>query len=493
MPNSFFSVKTKVQIIQEGNIDSGLTRLKEKDVFSCSVPDFRQRIWEACKDGLEGEPLHPGDNLPNQFVGFIAMDEHLIISLPKVYDLDVFFTQSDAEQKKTCRILFQFMKKYTEWSEASKRKAARTINTFHQDRGEKNKKPASRLATAQKILNDFLENDLWNTNIRLYTQQSNGPISWSKTIQKTQSICSVSGVFYPHPVRMKKQPHNYHLLQQIHHWVVVQIFRNFGWLLTDVSCPLPPISKPASNMEMLHRARIQLRESFSDRDVRLWNAMVNYLDPDKRGNSEAVDIYGACAFHVVFEEACRRVFERKEHDHRYAQYFSTLNTTVKWNIVAPKREYENFGNRADILAPIEEEGSLIPIQITNRRFFVLDAKYYDFARIIRGATQRSTSYLYGAPSLSDIRKQYFYTQLVLSEKNKNIEEAKSAFLFPYVYETHDVQKVKHVGTVGFGMQNNTVFDEDIMLFGICLEWLFEQYCNLQEKDVLLFLEEMWKH
>ena len=492
MPNSPITQTATIQLIREGDIDSGLNRLQQNGAFTERPEAFRQRIWNACKEGLEGDTeFTNSEYLPNKFVGFIAMDDLLIISLPKVYHLEKILQCSEDEQRQLCRRFFHFLKSYTQWSEAKGRKAARTINTFHQDLGHANtKRPASRLATAQRLIQDFQQHDLWHATEQVYKVHGKGTVSWSRTFSKTESMYSESGVFYPNPIHRHNRHHDNSLLRLIHHWVIQQVFRTYGWLLTDLSCPLPYIPRPAPILKMLHLARMQLRESFSDRDIRLWRGVVSYLDTDKKGNAHAIDVYGSCAFHVIFEEACRRVFEMREEP--ISSRYKKLNAKVHWQLTHPPQKHQNAGNRADIVLPLKTD-SHIKIDLGSHRILVVDSKYYDILRLFHQS--KGETELRYAPSLTDVRKQYFYAQLIRLEDEAIV--TRNAFLFPSVdtafgHAEAPSEPISKIGTVSFGLDDSSPVGTSITLLTISLHWLFTQYQSPNTPQIQAQLQKLWQ-
>ena len=87
------------------------------------------------------------------------------------------------------------------------------------------------------------------------------------------------------------------------------------------------MNKVASNLKVLHLAQ-QLTDRFSDRDIGLWREVVIYLKKDKAGSSKSTEICGTCAFHILFEQACRSILEMQEE--LIAKLFENLNSDVKW-------------------------------------------------------------------------------------------------------------------------------------------------------------------
>jgi hypothetical protein len=479
----------QVHFVSESTILVDIESLNLKDDTDTLLAQFHKALAQlqgasTKDDGSQSDSVR--DRTHNSFVGFITFGSHFIVSLPKVFGPKEL---PEEKRRRLAKLVYKVFNRYR------RRKPEKTaIKVYNNSRNQYNRpgsqsdRKASQIHTAHTLIEDFQHNGLWKPHRQVHKKDGNGAISWHRTIGGTLPIQSRSGVFYPEPIHNHSILHHNHRLRQLHNWVLYQAYQHYGWLVTQTEKnPLDWVQKPGTTSELLQIATTQLRQSYSDRDLRLWGALVAYLKVEPKGESpSSLKFLGTFSFHVIFEEMCRWVFEMQDtsivdsNDERW----SNLKATIQWEQTSDstQKKWNNQGNILDILLPLEvdpkDEKAIIKPK-TGSDVLVLDAKYYDMETLFKEGKGKGS--LKRAPSLTDVRKQYVYGQFV--RQSQGVEATRNALCFPVVPQGEEPIRV--IGHVKFDLDKksvDTAYEKPICLFGLSLEWLMKHYILSARKE-----------
>lgn len=234
------------------------------------------------------------------------------------------------------------------------------------------------------LLNDYATHGLFSTTAK--TREINkGKVNWVRTFLKEPPLIGLGGT----PVYSRLHTDRVRYGEQspvtlIHAEIIRQLDKSFCWAISgDTEVRIAPAldTVPASNMAKdtkLYELRKALSWAYSDRQIKLLNALISHLQNDYSGASGEY-LIGVKSFEGVWEEMLRK----------------TLPGVININNKLPKPAYYLKGEAAPSLS----KGMLTDIVVKQgQKVSVIDAKYY------RGHSAQDS------PGWADMVKQFFYAK-----------------------------------------------------------------------------------
>ena len=273
------------------------------------------------------------------------------------------------------------------------------------------------LTSYQYIMNDFLLNGYYTEKEIKYVQSPKGKIDWKRTVQKEQAHLDENNVVYLNfQVKTNKINEN-NVLTRIHQYCVYQSFLRFGWLYftSDYLPPKPPIKFNKRFFSTV--VKNALDNTFNDSKRKLFQSMLNII----LENDEEIDLsnfsIGVKKFEGVWENLIDYIFGEPDKE----KYFPHAT----WHII--KRD------RIEQSSPLRQD----TIMKHNGKFYVLDAKYYQYG----------ISYYAGdLPKTDSIQKQITYGKHIANMGEVDENKVYNAFIMPYSAAPGEYMKFIGVGT-----------------------------------------------
>ncbi|QJR81060.1 LlaJI family restriction endonuclease [Alteromonas pelagimontana] len=260
---------------------------------------------------------------------------------------------------------------------------------------------SKRISLLYSLLEDYRTYGIYNQR-NLHKRINSGKPDWPRTISKFQPYISNGRPVYCDYVGVKKRVSVDSEISKIHAFLVSLIDTKFGSIFFgEKSYNEDGLSKPSFISREFFRAIInkELRNVYSDRDVRLMKLLLKALDVGVLDDS--VDfVIGTRSFHTVWEHMLKKVVEG----------------AIELNDKLPFPIYEDSSGK---LYPAKRNSQKTDIVIENSRknlYAIVDAKYYD-------ATSQSSS-----PRWHDLVKQFFYEKAISVVYPEST--VKNYFIFP---------------------------------------------------------------
>lgn len=252
------------------------------------------------------------------------------------------------------------------------------------------------------LIYDFYSRGYYKEQEVRYKVARKGKIDWNRTIKKQKPAMQDGNAFYLDFVTKNSATNENELITLIHEYCVYDSFSKLGWLFTD---KLPSKPRLKYNHKLFRSVvREKLRQTFNDKNKKLFRNMLAILDYEDEDNSERDFRFGTNRFEYVWEMMIDRIFgvENKE--------FYFPKTT--WRL---EREHNNSNLEPDT------------IMLCDGKIYILDAKYYKF-----GQTKRP----WDLPESTSINKQITYGEYVaenirFDEKHGKNRTVYNAFIMPF--------------------------------------------------------------
>lgn len=284
---------------------------------------------------------------------------------------------------------------------------------------QNNAQEIHRYSIAKFILQDYMENGLYELKSSVFSKNAKGPINWNRTINKIGPFISESGVYYFDTINKKQIVDRDQLITKVHEYVVNESTKLGKHLFGCSQIDTLSISKVNFNKEdrkkiisIIHSYRGQV---FSDREISLLKALAAWFEQSKNYTPKM----GTGSFNFIWEYVCKTVFGH--------------NSNIEKSMPSPYLFMYDTNN----FLPEEGKASrLIPdvlrIDKEKKILYILDAKYYK--PVIENSTYSN------APKAADVSKQFSYETQLMGLKKENMssrfEDYKSynAFLIPHFYK-----------------------------------------------------------
>lgn len=239
------------------------------------------------------------------------------------------------------------------------------------------------LSLISEILEDYKRNGIYSRRRTIRTRNTGKP-DWKRTISNVTPFKSADSLIYLDFHGAKRRYESDCEVARIHAFIIKALDEEFSVFLESNSVYVHDgIPDPAlKNTEyFLIKLRSELKDVYSDRDIRLLKLLIKYLEQEK-GSAETETLFGIKHFHSVWEYMLGQV----------------LAYTVNLNSKLPIPAYRSNDG---YLVSAASKGQRMDIVIKHPsadKYNVVDAKYYS-------ATSISNS-----PGWPDLVKQFFYAK-----------------------------------------------------------------------------------
>jgi LlaJI restriction endonuclease len=234
------------------------------------------------------------------------------------------------------------------------------------------------------LLNDYATHGLYTTSIKS-REFNSGKVNWSRTISRETPYAGIGGS----PIYMRLHSERLKFGEQspvtlIHAEIIKEFDRAFCWVVTG-----DPAIRVASELDFVPQSsqhtvakvyllRKELASTYADREIRLLNTLINYLESKNQG-TEGEYLIGVRTFQNVWEKMLR----------------DTIPGVINVNASLPKPAVYLKGKEK----PISTRGMITDIVSRNHNTIsIIDAKYY------RAESPEDS------PGWADIVKQLFYAK-----------------------------------------------------------------------------------
>lgn len=322
--------------------------------------------------------------------GLMIIDERIVTVFPKGYSI------SD-KPVTDVSILLRVLLRYRN----SRNLEQEEIRMLYGDQAFK----SGRLAAAIALLDDYQSNGFIRRLNMNRSYKANGFIDWNRTIKTSPCIISNRRPLYLTPdVRSTySDPNN--IICKIHKAVITECIEMFG-LLCGISTNINEFfPMPISPSEAVSILKIELGNTYSQRDIEILKLLIQYLSAKSGADSnQDLELLVTPFFHNTWEAICGYLFENQ---------YNNLKSIV------PKPKWKN----AIVSNSISQRPDILFIH--NNTLFILDAKYYDYNSTL--------------PGWHDVVKQLFYKFTIerYKENNKaanstlaNVIDIKNVFVLP---------------------------------------------------------------
>ncbi len=332
------------------------------------------------------------DSFQFKIVGALCVGEQPVIVFPKNYSLPDNPETQVIEARNIIRVLLRYRRETQHEDEEN-------IFLFGQ-----NNISSNRIASAIILLEDYCQNGYIRRQSEIASQNYQGRIDWVSTVNKTTPWFNQGRPIYSSPVVRHKKNDDNNIVFLAHKFVINDCFREWGWLFDYDAVSNSQVVLPYPVKEVILRLNEELRETYLDREIVVIKHLIQYL-AEKAGNDSRrkLDIIATPYFAFVWEAICGYLFNNK-----YPQFKELLPQPLWESDIVTG----GIAQRPDIFS-VEKD-----------RFYVLDAKYYNYHNNI--------------PGWHDVVKQLFYrhTLMKISDTRKfrnvlpNVRHFFNAFVMP---------------------------------------------------------------
>lgn len=312
------------------------------------------------------------------------------------------------------------------------------------------------------LINDYLNNGLFNIYEKRYHVDQKGKINWKRTL-KTKSYCNENGVVYLNPiVESKKSVEN--IITDIEIYCLNESNRIIGWLFGDIICPNNRVEITSDNADyyisILNKEYVN---SFDDKKKTLLHHMIKIIT-NLSGKNETEKIRNILTYNYyhAFEKMVDKVYSNSN----IKKYLPNSNWIINQ---IPKK---NSDLRPDTIIECLD------------KLYILDSKYYKY-----GIDNKD----YNLPSTTSVEKQITYGEYA---KNKGgFKEVYNAFIIPYNKNCNDFNRNGNIEYCGFATSNwkkGNLEYENISLILIDMNYLFDCYFDRERKNIELLTSSIEK-
>lgn len=270
-----------------------------------------------------------------------------------------------------------------------------------------------------ELVTDYSENGVYRDDNQLDEINGKGRILWHRTIAASIPFIQDDSPVYTNLHTRCRFVDEQNYFTRMHHFLAYHAWSILHGLNLNTLLNLPDIIKQEDNEDdfsdityMLYRLRAELGQQFDSRRRYLLTLMIRYLETKDEDSTDGYYRFGKSGFHVVWEEACRRVLNMHASNSTHMQL-----SRPKWHIgghtisMGEDKINGQKGQQADSFHFDAKENHLL----------ICDAKYY-----IPSLTPKS---IQGMPGIADLLKQQLY-ELALRNYFHPNADVRNVFLLP---------------------------------------------------------------
>lgn len=329
-----------------------------------------------------------------KIVGFLTTNDYLIVIFPKGMNI---YPNHEINQRNS-RLLLKAILKYGQKPSMKQEHISFGVSRTNNP-----------LTVAYWLMEDYLNNGLIKKNFYKKEQNGNGKINWPKTIKESSPYLISNQIYYLNPVTVKSFENISSELTIIHANILEIVNKNFGWLFDFELTEPRNYECNLSTHQMIFILNQARRETFTEREVFLYNYLIKYIENNAESGDNITDFFTLYTkyFQYIWENICKELF-RDESDLR--QYVPN----PYWEVNSNRRDTKQI---PDVLFK------------NNNDLFILDAKYY-----------QAYEGFENLPGWHDIVKQLFYSK---SLNHVGFSKINNIFIFPSPNGTFDIPLLKH--------------------------------------------------
>ncbi len=281
------------------------------------------------------------------------------------------------------------------------------------------------------VLHDYLSNGIYKSSDKIVKRNPNGKINWKKTIQGTPIFSNEQAIYLEMFTNHNVSTDD--IITQIHILCLNDAIRHIGFLFGKFELRDTYIS--FDNKEYLVSVLNQtLANSYDDRKITLLVNLRNILlGLDIVEDDISISNYGVKGFQLVWQNVVNRLFANEE--------LTGYKPAASYYLPQEKKTISKKS--------LELDGLLFK----DGKYYVLDAKYYQFGRELTSAF---------APGSSDVNKQITYGEYV-DIKHEEKYDVYNSFVIPYNKYNNKFIELYHENIVyaGYSKSNWKKYDENV--------------------------------
>lgn len=359
------------------------------------------------------------------YVGIVIVNDKPIFVLPK------YIICRNKEEKKS--ELKNIIKLLNEFSEREKLDTSDIENIALEQEALEN----NLISIISFLLEDYIENGIYQNEIDSTEFNGDGDINWDKTIDQIHPIVINDQWVYTDLITNRSTVDSDRFITMLHGKVINECidFLNKTGLNEFLNYEVDIIENALEDLEEIDRIESEIDKEatiqFNDRKRRVLYGIKSYIDKKSGTSDTRLLVYGTRNFKWIWEVICAYVFDNEFiKQGKKSKYEIYGIESPKWYIdnksdleVNDKNDIEIQKNRLtpDILKLVVDDDI--------RCLLILDAKYYNM--------RLNGNRLEGNPGIEDITKQYLYhSALTKYIADKKINKIINAFLFPTQNDTY---------------------------------------------------------
>lgn len=358
------------------------------------------------------------------FVGIKITGKERTVTFPMGYKLGKVSLPINKIEKEDRKEIFNLIKAITLGTSHKKGERVSTLNGK-----EANDFPIKSMVF---IIEDFLDRNTYYTEKEtLYTKNSSGKISWSRTIKNIKPAITETGIAFLDFMIRKNRIQENQLITELHKYCVYKCFELLGFLYT----PTLPEKGLLQESDVIKNRKYYARflqdkidNTHLEINVELFSNMLDFINNYDSETENPDASYGTNCFQVVWENLVEKMF-------------STIDQSTKERFFYPASRWffedgnkqTNHGLRPDTIMITED-----------KKCIILDAKYYSYKMIHEieigqvDEDERNTILVHGSiPGTDSIQKQITYAQYL----DKDINNYDKARREKYRYNHKDIFNV----------------------------------------------------
>lgn len=271
------------------------------------------------------------------------------------------------------------------------------------------------LSLVFNILEDFRHNGLYSRR-KVFQTKNMGKIDWRRTMALEKPFFQESGTPIFLDYRGSKRRYESDCeIAKIHAKIVIDLIFQYGLLFDQLAPPSVDVSGINLTNKEYCSAKLlaELRDAYSDSDIRLLKMLKAYIDLDA-GGGDSDHVFGLTSFHTVWE-------------HMLSE---TLLHTVNLKDELPIPVYVRSADETIIDAPQKSGRTDVILKSPRTDYYcVVDAKYYDAITVT------------SSPGWKDLVKQFFYAKAIKDVFPSS--DVSNAFIFPGLLDHWASSHMKH--------------------------------------------------
>ncbi len=313
------------------------------------------------------------------------------------------------------------------------------------------------------IINDYLNNGLYNDKEKIYVKGKNGKINWKKTLN-TKFYVSNSSVIYL-DTYVEKNTLEDNIITDIHAYCVNISIDYIGWIFGNI--PRPNYNNIRTDKINYYIAIInkEFLQSFEDKKKELLLNLKKILEMTGGKNKNNLKNIGTNNYKYIWEYMVKSVYGNLDPK----LYFPNS----KYKLIYLENAIDSTKLRPDTILEVGKD------------LYILDAKYYKY-----GVTKNPSD----LPNTDSIQKQITYGDHAKNKINKH-EKIFNAFIIPYNKYNNKFGLEKSIEYVGFAKsswRNSNELYDHISIILMDTRFLIDCYNRQQNNELSKLLASIQK-